>query len=442
MARRHVLIGIGPAAVSAAQAIREYDSAAEITFVAADPHGYYSRPGLAYYLAKELPENRLFPFTPLDFSGLQARRVAGRVVQIDSSVHEVVTESGHVVAYDRLLLATGSRAIPVDVAGAGLDGVVKLDDLDDAGNLVRRARRAKSAVVVGGGASAIEIAEGLLARGVHVHYLIRKARYWSGVLSADESLLVEERLRRHGVQIHYSSELAAILGEAGRVVAVRTRDGAEIPCDMVAVAIGVTPNSEIARAAGLDCARGVLVDEYLRSSHPDVFAAGDVAEIGDPGARRGSIEVLWSSAVAKGRIAGQNMATEPVHKYVESVPLNVTRLGGTKITIVGTVGNGKDADVRGITRGDSETWRRLGDASTVVLETQDARVRLALSEDVIVGAVVMGDQVLSFALQGIIAARADVRELIPRLQAPGAAAGDILNGFWRDWKGQRVETVS
>jgi NADPH-dependent 2,4-dienoyl-CoA reductase/sulfur reductase-like enzyme len=442
MARRHVLIGIGPTAVSAAQAIREHDPAAEITFVAADPHGYYSRPGLAYYLAKELPENRLFPFTAQDFSGLQARRVAERAVQIDSSAHEVVLESGQVVAYDRLLIATGSRAIPADVAGAGLDGVVKLDDLDDARDLVRRSHHAKSAVVVGGGATAIEIAEGLLARGVRVHYLIRKERYWSGVLSVDESRLVEERLRRHGVQIHYSAELAAILGEGGRVVAVRTQDGTEIPCEMAAIAIGVTPNSEIARAAGLDCARGVLVDEYLRSSHHDIFAAGDVAEIGDLGTGRGSIEVLWSSAVTKGRIAGQNMATEPVYKYVESVPLNVTRLGGSKITIVGTVGSGKDADVRGITRGDSETWRRLGDADTVVLETPDARVRLALSGNMIVGAVVMGDQALSFALQGIIAIRADVRSLIPRLQAPKAAVSDILNGFWRDWKVQRVETVS
>ncbi len=347
-------------------------------------------------------------------------------------------EDGRELPYDRLLLATGSRATPVNVPGAELEGVVKLDDMDDARDLIRRSRRAKSAVVVGGGITALEIVEGLRARRVHVHYFMRKDRYWSNVLSESESLIVEEGLRARGVEIHTYTELAAIRGRHGRVAAVETSGGSTIPCDLVAAAIGVLPQKELAQAAGLDCGRGVLVDEYLRSSDDDIFAAGDVAEVYDAPTGRRALEVLWSSAVTKGRVAGLNMAGEPVHAYDKGPPLNVTRLAGFKITIMGTVGSGKDADLEGIARGDSETWRQLGQSSMVETQEGDAHVRLALADDVIVGALVMGDQNLSFALQELVAARADVGGIAAGLRTPGAPVAELVHGFWQDWRARRA----
>ncbi len=176
----------------------------------------------------------------------------------------------------------------------------------------------------------------------------------------------------------------------------------------MAVALGVMPQIGLAAEAGLACKSGVLVDPYLRCSDPDIFAAGDLAEVRDPVADKGVIEVLWNSAVNKGRVAGRNMATEPVTPYQSDPPLNVTRLAGAKITIMGTVGSGRDSDQEGVARGGSETWRRLGDAPVVESQLDDARVRLALGKRVIAGAVVMGDQALSFPLQRLIAAAADV----------------------------------
>lgn len=434
MARRHVLIGTGPGAMSAAEVIRASDSGAEITVVGAEPHGYYSRPGLAYYLAKDVPEDRLFPFTPADIARLDVRMLLDRVVRIDASAHTVALQSGGHLPYDRLLVSTGSQAIPVAVPGAELDGVIKLDDMDDARDLIRRSRSARSAVVVGGGITALEIVEGLCARDVDVHYFMRKDRYWSNVLSESESHIVEQGLRARGVEIHYFTELAAILGREGRVAAAETGDGTRIPCEMVAIAIGVLPLKELAEAAGLECGRGMLVDRHLRSSDEDIFAAGDVAEVRDGAEGRGMSEVLWSSAVAKGRIAGLNMATEPMHSYDKGAPLNVTRLAGMKIAIVGTVGSGKDSDLHGIVRGDSERWRQLGDAQVVESQSEAAHIRLALAEGVIAGAVVMGDQALSFPLQEIIEARADVSAVAPSLLAPAAPIAEIVDGFWQDWK--------
>ncbi len=196
MARRHVLIGCGPAAIAAAETIRAFEPAALITIVDAEGHGYYSRPGLAYYLAKEIPEERLFPFSRARLERLDLAVVHDRAVRLDPAAHRVALASGRELAYDRLLLATGSRAVPIGASGENLDGVTKLDDLNDARDLIRRSAHAKAAVVVGGGITAIEIVEGLRAHHVEVHYFMRKQRYWSNVLSETESRVVEEGLRQ------------------------------------------------------------------------------------------------------------------------------------------------------------------------------------------------------------------------------------------------------
>ena len=320
--------------------------------------------------------------------------------------------------------------MPARVPGADLVGVLKLDDLADARQIMRRSARSKGAVVVGGGITALEIVEGLRARRVPVHYLMRQDRYWRNVLSETESAVVADELRRSGVHVHPFTELARIVGRGGRVAAVETAAGETISCDIVAVAIGVRPSIELAREAGLECGRGVLVDERLRTSADDVFAAGDIAETLGPAGGRRTLEVLWHSAVLKGRTAGRNMAGEPVHAYEPGVPLNITRLAGLKTTIIGAVGRGKDADLEALSRGDSQSWSELGEATLVETHGGGARIRLALGERSIAGAVVIGDQALSFPLQELIEARADVSAVSSALTAPGADVTRIVQDHW------------
>ncbi|MGE5225594.1 MAG: NAD(P)/FAD-dependent oxidoreductase [Planctomycetaceae bacterium] len=438
MARRHLLIGSGPGSVAAAEMIRRRDEEAEIVIVGDEPHGYYSRPGLAYYLANEVPEARLFPFSPRDFARIDVRLLLGRAAHVDRASHTVTLEDGSMLPYDRLLLATGSRAIPTDAPGAELDGVVKLDDLNDARDLIRRARTAKTAVVIGGGITALEIVEGMRARHVQVHYFMRKGRYWSNVLSEPESRIVEEGLRARGVQIHDFTSLSGILGRQGRVVGVETDGGARIDCDLVAVALGVRPQKELAEAAGLDCDRGVLVDEHLRSSDEDIFVAGDIAEVCATTTGRRTLEVLWNTAVDKGRIAGLNMATGPRRVYDTGTPLNVTRLAGHDITIIGIVGSGRGADLKGLSRGDSQTWAEGSGEVMVESHSGEDHLRLALSERTIAGAVVIGDQAISFPLQRIIEKRLDVSDILASLLQPAARVAEIVRGFWSQAQVQRA----
>jgi NAD(P)H-nitrite reductase large subunit len=426
MGRRHILIGTGPASIAAAESIRWCDASADIVIVGEDTDGYYSRPGLAYYLTKEEPESMLFPFSAADFARLNARLLLARAIRIDTGDHSVTLANGDHLPYDRLLVATGSTALPADVPGGDLDGVVKLDDLNDARDLIRRSHNARVAVVVGGGITALEIVEGLRARRMDVHYLMRKDRYWSNVLSEAESAIVEDGLRRRGVHIHKRTEIGRILGRGGRVVGVETKEGAEIPCDLLAVALGVRPRKELAEAAGLACDRGILVDEYLRTSDDDIFAAGDVAEVRDTTTGRRTLEVLWNSAVAKGRIAGLNMATEATHVYDTGTPLNVTRLAGFEITIIGMVGSGEGGDLRGPSRGDSETWSELSEAVVVESDRDGCHVRLAVGKNRIKGAVVIGDQDISFPLHQLICRHVDVSDVADDLLRGAAPIEEIV----------------
>ncbi|RPJ42520.1 MAG: NAD(P)/FAD-dependent oxidoreductase, partial [Chloroflexi bacterium] len=356
--RRYLILGSGVTGIAAVQTIRSIDPTGEIALVSDDPAGYYSRPGLAYYLTGELGESQLFPFSKNDFAGLNLKWHKARAVKIDPAAHRVLLDNHSTLPYDRLLLATGSQASPLATPGANLPGVVKLDNLEDARCLLQYTRRARTALVVGGGITALELVEGLRARGLRVHYFLRGSRYWNNVLDETESRIVESRLIHEGVQIHYQTELAEIVGGSKKVTGARAKDGQELRCELVAYAIGVRPRMELAQAAGLRCERGILVNEHLQTSDPDIYAAGDAAQVFDPFSGQSVLDTLWTTAREQGRAAGANMAALNT-PYLKEAPLNVTRLAGLTTTIIGTVGKGSDPSLAGINRGDSETWRQL-----------------------------------------------------------------------------------
>lgn len=433
----YVIIGAGVAGIAAAEAIRSLDPSGQITLVGNDPHGFYSRPGLAYYLTGELPEAQLFPYPPQLFQKLRLQLRRGHVSQLRPNTKEIELDGQTRLPYTRLLLATGAGATPLNVPGAALQGVIKLDHLDDARRLLGLARHAKRAIVVGGGITALEIVEGLAAQRVQVHYLLRGERYWGSVLDETESRIVEHRLRNEGVHLHFHTELAEILGKNGKVTSVRTRDGRELRCDLVAYAVGVRPRTDLARLAGIACDKGILTDETLRTNLPDIFAAGDCAQVHDPISGHSVIDSLWGAAREQGYAAGLNMTGKPT-PYYKTIPFNVTRLAGLTTTIIGTVGSGHDEDVLGIVRGDSETWRSLPDAIIAQTGFEVNRLRLMVGHRHILGAIVMGDQTLSIPLQTLIRSSADISPIRDQLLQPHAPIADILTHYWATWREQHA----
>lgn len=434
--QRYVIIGMGVAGFAAAESIRRRDPNGEIHLVSEEPEGYYSRPGLAYYLSDEIPGKLLFPFNHKEIHDLGVTQHVAQVVRIVPGERRVELSTQAHLTYDRLLIATGAQALPVNVPGIEAEGVVKLDCLADARSILIQARKARQAVVVGGGITALELVEGLRARRVNVHYLLRGERYWSNVLDEIEAGIIEKRLSEEGVQLHHHTEMREVLQRNGRVVGVRTRDGRRIDCELLAVAVGIRPRTELAMEAGVAVERGILVDEYLRTNIPHIFAAGDVAQVYDPASGKTVLDSLWGPAREQGAVAGLNMASlaEEYTAYEKKSPFNVTRLAGLTTTIIGMVGQGRDEDLQGIARGDSETWRQLPDVLAVQSDFEVNRLRLLLGERQLVGAVVMGDQKLSHPLQHLIRERVDISAIIERLQQPGAPLAEIIMEYWLDYR--------
>jgi NAD(P)H-nitrite reductase large subunit len=425
----YVIIGSGVAGIGAIEAIRSIDSASNIALIGDDPYGFYSRPGLAYYLTGELHDKALFPRTADDLRKLNFRSIRGQVSKIRRAEHVLELDTQATVSYDRLLIAVGAQAIPLEVPGAHFEGVLKLDHMSDAKLILKHARRGKTAIVVGGGITALELAEGLRSRGMKVHYLLRGDRYWSNVLDEQESKIIEHRLREEGVVLHYCTEVIEVIGDNGKVNGVRLLNGQTLKCDLVAYAIGIRPRVGLAKQAGLAIDRGILVNEYLETNDPDIFAAGDVAQAYDPLSGRSILDSLWAPARQQGYTAGLNMAGKKT-AYVKAPPFNVTRLAGLTTTIIGTVGRGRDDDLVGIARGDSETWRQLPECIVAQTGFEVNRLRLLVGEKTLLGAIVMGDQKLSLPLEKIISDRIDISTIRERLLMPNAKIGDVLAEFW------------
>jgi len=430
--QRYVIIGNGVAAIAAAQAIREKDVAGELVLISDERAGYYSRPGLAYLLSDEIPETSLYPFSEADFKRLKTRRVFGRVARIEPHKHLLVFQDQTSLAYNRLLLALGAQSASLTLPGSDLQGIVSLDTLQDARDLLKLAHQARTALVVGGGITALEIAEAFLIRKVKTHYFLRGERFWSNVLDENESRLVEKRLKERGLQVHFSTEISELLGQRGKLTGVRTQDGKLLNCDLLALAIGVIPRTELAKSTGLNTDRGILVNDKMQTSAPDIFAAGDVAQVFDPASGKYVLDSLWTPARQQGRIAGLNMAGV-AETYSRTAPVNVSRMADIPVTIIGAVGRGTDKDLVGVARGESESWSLMPEAISAEWSSDVNQVRIIIGRQTLIGAVVLGDQTISRPLQELITQQVDISAIHHPLLQPKAPIARIIVDFWTEY---------
>lgn len=437
MRRRYLIIGNGPAGYKAARAIRERDRTGQIIIYSAERYDFYSRPGLAYLLTATVPEAQLFPHKDDHYRQMGILLVNKRVTSLDPINHRIHLENGESPVYDSLLLATGARAILPELPGIDSQGVVTFDSLTDTKQILKLSRKAKEAVVIGGGITALELVEGFIKQNVKVHYFLRGDRFWPRIFEPEESRLVENHLTDLGVKIHHHTEINSIINHKGRVAAVETQDNKTIKCQIVGAAIGVRPRIELAKQIGLATQRGILVDEYLRTSDPSIFAAGDVAEIYDPERETHVVHSLWSIARNTGEVAGCNMAGEYM-PFRNPIASNTSMLVGIPVTIIGAVGSGEQGgDIVSIVRGDSENWQAQLDAFAVEAKYQATHLRLMVGRTHLLGAVLIGDQRTSSLVQMMIENRINILPIRERLFQAGTDVIGLLQAYWDQYRRQK-----
>ncbi|WP_338831709.1 FAD-dependent oxidoreductase [Bradyrhizobium sp. 27S5] len=342
-----VVIGASYAGIQAALAARDAGYAEPVTVIADESALPYQRPPLSKdFLLGEIGAQELLMHDEAIFAGKRIELLLGhRVVEIDRSAGRVTSADGAVLAFDSLVIATGSRARRIAISGAELDGVCCLRSIADAVDLKARLGQASEIVIVGGGFIGLEVASSAARLGKRVRVIEAASRLLERAVSPVVSRFLLDRHVRAGVTVKFGTAVSAMIGEGGRVVAVELNGGVRLGADLVVVGIGGIANDELAIAAGLECANGIVVDEHGRTARPGIYAAGDCANHYSRFAE-GWIR-LESVQHAQDQGAAAGLAIADRHEPYCSVPRFWSDQHDLKLQIVGCAGRSDRTVIRG-----------------------------------------------------------------------------------------------
>ena len=376
----HVIIGSGPACVTAAETLRKYEPDASVTLIGAEPGPPYCRMAIPYYLAGNIAESGTF-FRQQDghYEKLGIRRLEGSVKAINTAKRSLSLAGGESVSFDRMLIATGSRPSMLPVDGMDTPGVHACWTLADARNIADRVRDGGRVVLIGAGFVACIIMQALVKRGADLTLVTGSSgRMVRSMMDPTAGGLIMRWCEDKGVRIISGCRVDGF--EDGPVV--HLNNGEALEADLIVVAAGVRPNSEFAAEAGIAAEDGIDVDEYLQTNVEGVFAAGDVARGPDFSTRTRSVHAIQPTATEHGKIAAMNMTGREV-AYRGSLGMNVLDSMGLISTSFGQ-------------------WQGNGDGSVVLDEERYRYMNLQFAEDRLIGVNSVGLTENIGALRGLI----------------------------------------
>ena len=307
MSKHVVIIGNGITGVTAARFIRKL-SDYRITMISAETDHFYARTALMYIYMGHLRYQDTKPYADDFWQQNGIDLVRGYVTHIDTDAREVHVGGGRAIGYDALLIATGSQSNKFGWPGQDLDAVQGLYGIPDLVTMERWTDGVERAVVIGGGLIGIEMAEMLHTRHIPVTFLVREQGYMDYLLPPEESAMINQEIRDHHIDLRLATELKEVLPDAdGRARAVVTNTGEEIPCQFVGLTVGVHPNIDVVKTSKIETNRGVLVDQFLETNIPGVYAAGDCAEFREDGIGSRRIEQLWYTGRRHGKTVAQTL---------------------------------------------------------------------------------------------------------------------------------------
>lgn len=337
---KYLIIGNSAGGIGAAEAIRELDKAGTMAIVSDEPYPAYSRPLISEHLFEGRPLERML-YRPADFyEKNNVRTLFGeKVARVDFGGHSLKLESGRRLEWQKLLLATGGSPIVPRMEGGDARGVFTFTKLDDAKAIDKFLSKRKGdtrELVIGGGLIGVSASEALVKRGVEVTIVEMKNWILNTILDEEAAELEAKALVDAGVDIITGHTVAKINKDSsGAVNGAVLDDGRSLACDMVVVAIGVTPRLELADGQ-LKTNRGVIVNRTMQTSMADVYACGDVAEAYDFVFGENRVTPVWPNAYIGGRVAGQNMAGTKA-EYQGGTAMNSLKYFGVNIVSAGMV---------------------------------------------------------------------------------------------------------
>jgi len=344
-----VIIGNGITGVTAARYVRKH-SEMQVTIISSESKYFFSRTALMYVYMGHMKWENIKPYEDWFWEKNKIELMFANVTSIDTDSKSIRIDDNSTVKYDKLVIATGSQTNKFGWRGQDLKGVQGLYSKQDLEMLEENTRHIHAAVIVGGGLIGIELGEMLHSRGIHVTFLVREKLYWNSILPDQEAAMVSRHIIEYNMNLILGVELKEILpDEKGRVRAVKTSKGEEIKCQFVGLTPGVHPNIDLVKNTKIETVRGVLVNEYLETNIPDVYSAGDCAEIiSTEGSKNkpalstdksaGKVEQLWYTGKMQGEILARNILGEKI-KYSRGIWYNSAKFLDIEYQTYGFVAN-------------------------------------------------------------------------------------------------------
>jgi NAD(P)H-nitrite reductase large subunit len=320
---RYVIVGAGPAGVIAAETLRKVDPKGEVVLVHGEAGQPYSRMAIPYYLSRRIDEAGMeLRKTPDHYQRLGIRVDHGWVEGVSPNDGRLYLRGGETLAFDRLLVASGARPVRPPIEGLDLPGVHPCWTVDDAREIAKRARPDAHVVLLGAGFIGCIILEALVERGVRLSVVEMGDRMVPRMLDATAGTLLKRWCETKGVKVFTGTRIRRLQPAAGGGLSVELDAGGSLSAELVVIAAGVRANLELLAGSGIRTDTGIVVDHHLRSSHPAVFAAGDVAEGPDFSTGGVTVHAVQPTAADHGRIAALNMAGADT-VYTGSLIMNV-----------------------------------------------------------------------------------------------------------------------
>lgn len=319
---KHLIIGAGPAGITAAETLRKHDPAAQITVLDGEGEVPYSRMAIPYLLSQQIDESGTrIRHDPEHYRQLRIDLVAGRATAVDTAAKSVKLGNGKTLSYDRLLIATGSTPSREKVEGIDLPGVHSCWTLADARAIVAKVKPGARIVQMGAGFVGCIIIQGLVSRGANLTILIRSGRMVSRMMPPKAGDMIARWCQARGVKIMGKTQTARIERDGG-ALKITTTTGEVLPADLYLSVVGVKAGIDFLAGSGIDLQNGIVVDENMRTNVPGVYAAGDVAESRDLLYGKHQVNAIQPNAVEQARIAAINMAGGDT-RFVGSLAINV-----------------------------------------------------------------------------------------------------------------------
>lgn len=412
---KYVIIGNGIASIGAIEGIRKVDTDNEILVIGAEESPAYGRPLISYLLAGKITPDRL-ALRPQEFyeKSNVTLKLGTRVESINSVTKSVRTDAGESIEYENLLIATGGNPFAPPIPGAGGEDVYNFTNLAHAQTLISKAKDIKRAVVIGGGLIGLKAGESLFDRGVDVTILELSPRILSPAFDENAASLASTRLAEVGLNVRCGVSAKEIQRDGnGQLKGVHLTDGDFLQTDVVVIAIGVVPNYDLAKDAGISVDRGIQVDDHMRASAEGVFAAGDVAQAKDLLFGDDRVIPIWTNAYNQGFCAGKNMAGTEI-EFKGSLSMNSISFYGLPTISVGTV-NPPEND---------STY----EIATALDEKKKSYRKLVFQNDHLVGYVLVGD----IDMAGMYTAFVKFQMLVPEDAKKQILAGEPDVLMWPD----------